>query len=221
VEQRAKVFWFFFSRKNCFLPAMRFLTDFADLATVLPIAVCAGLALAWVSWWRGAVAWSCSILFALAAILALKLAFLACTGFSPSGHTAAGTAVWGGIFALILRRWLSTPAACLLAGGSVAALIGYSRVALHAHDIREVATGAGVGLVAIAGLLAAIGPTPPGLRPRALMFPSLLVIIPLHGLRVPAEPMVRHAATWLAPRLCPARPRGPSPAPTAATTMKS
>jgi hypothetical protein len=43
------------------------------------------------------------------------------------------------------------------------------------------------------------------------MFPSLLVIIPLHGLRVPAEPMVRHAATWLAPRLCPAPPAGSQP----------
>jgi membrane-associated phospholipid phosphatase len=186
---------------------MRFLTDFADLATVLPIAVCIGLSLAWVSWWRGTIAWSGSVLFALLAISALKLLLLACgptSGFSPSGHTAAGTAVYGGVAALILRRRLGAPAAWLLAGGSMVALIGYSRIALYLHDLREVSIGAGVGLVAIAALLASAGPVPPRLRPRALLSPALLVIIPLHGLRLPAEPLVHRAAAWLAPLICPA-----------------
>ena len=184
---------------------MQFLTDFADLATVLPIAVCIGLSLAWVSWWRGAAAWSGSILVALLAISALKLHFLACgptSGFSPSGHTAAGTAVYGGVAALILRRWLGAPAAWLLAGGSIAALVGYSRIALHVHDLREVLIGACVGLSAVAALLASAGPAPKGLRPRALLSPALLVIIPLHGLRLPAEPLVHRSAAWLAPLIC-------------------
>jgi membrane-associated phospholipid phosphatase len=184
---------------------MRFLTDFADLAAVLPIAVCIGLSLAWVTWWRGVAAWSFNVMFALSATLVLKLVFLACgptAGFSPSGHTAAGTAVYGGVAALILRKRIGAPAAWLLAGGSMAALIGYSRMALHLHDLREVSIGAAVGLVAVAAFLATVGPAPTGLRPRALLSPALLVIIPLHGLRLPAEPMVRHAAAWLAPLMC-------------------
>jgi hypothetical protein len=203
---------------------MRFLTDFADLATTLPIAVCIGLSLAWITWWRGVAAWSFSVMFALSATLALKLFFLACgptAGFSPSGHTAAGTAVYGGVVALILRKRIGPPAAWLLAGGGMAALVGYSRMALHLHDLREVSIGAAVGLVAVAALLATVGPAPPGLRPRALLSPALLVIIPLHGLRLPAEPMVRHAAAWLAPLMCGASSRSDGAAGPNATIKSS
>src|SRR5215211_6442054 len=110
---------------------MRFLTDFADLGLVLPVAALVALALAAVGWRREALAWSVAVAGTLAAMLVLKLAVLAYSGHlgagmrSPSGHTAAGTVLYAGLLALLVGRRLGTrTGVALLAGVALALLFG-------------------------------------------------------------------------------------------------
>ena len=77
---------------------LRFLTDFADQAVVLPLVLAVALVLALQGWRRGAAAWLVAIGATFAVILVLKLVFLGCTPLfgpadmrSPSGHVAAAT----------------------------------------------------------------------------------------------------------------------------------
>jgi len=183
---------------------VRFLTDFADLAVVLPLALCVGCGLALAGWRRGALAWAGAIGGTLSVILVMKLVFLGCgthSALSPSGHTAAGTAVYGGVAALWLRRRVGTLLAVLLAGGCVAFAIGVSRVALGAHIPVEVAIGTAVGLGGILCLLRSAGPPPNWVRVRWLI-PGALVVLALHGTRLQAEPRLRALAGWLPQKLC-------------------
>lgn len=188
---------------------MRFLTDFADLAVLLPLAVWVGVGLAIAGWPRGALAWTLALGTTLGIMLSLKLVFLACGSahaLSPSGHTAAGTVFYGGIAALWLRRWLSPWPAALLAGGSVAALIGATRLALHAHVPVEVAMGAAVGIGGIVLLLSGAGPPPPRLRVTWLVPATLVLAFLLHGVELRAEPRLRAFAGWLPASVCRALP---------------
>jgi membrane-associated phospholipid phosphatase len=184
---------------------LRFLTDFADLAVLLPLALCIGLGLALAGWRRGAAAWGVALVGALATMLFLKLLLLGCgsaSALSPSGHTAAGTTVYGGAAALWLRRWLPPVPAALLGGCGVAALIGVSRIAIHAHLPIEVVIGAAVGLAAILVLLLLAGPRPVGLPVRWLIPAAVAVALLLHGTRLQAEPRLRAMAGWLPAAVC-------------------
>ncbi len=184
---------------------MRFLTDFADLAVLLPLSLCIFAGLLLFGWRRGALAWAAAVGVTLALILALKLLFLGCGqsgALSPSGHTAAGTAIYGGAFSLWLRRRMATWQAVLLAGGTVAAAIGVTRVAVGAHIPIEVAIGAAVGLAGVWTLLRAAGPPPAWVRGRWLVPVGLAVVMLLHGTRLQAEPRLRALAGWLPHGVC-------------------
>jgi membrane-associated phospholipid phosphatase len=186
---------------------MRFITDFADLAVLLPLTVCIGGGFGWQGWRRGAVAWVASVTATLAAMLTLKLVFVGCAAtlgeFSPSGHTAAGTVIYGGLVALWLRRRGIPAVACLVAGaGPASCLIGASRVAVSAHSLVEVAVGATVGTAGVALLLRLAGVPPPGLRLGRVAAVALVVMLVLHGLRLPVEPDIKAVAGWLPARVC-------------------
>jgi membrane-associated phospholipid phosphatase len=186
---------------------MLYITDFADLAVLLPVALCVGAGLAVLGWMRGAVAWAVCVGGTLAALLGLKLAFLGCatpasTIFSPSGHTAAATMVLGGACALWLRRRIGPVAAAALAGGGVATVIGASRIALHTHSLPEVALGAAIGVTGLVAMLRWAGPVPDGLRGWRLMLVAAPLLLMLHGTRLGAETRLRHAAGWLPHRVC-------------------
>ncbi|MCW3475589.1 hypothetical protein OL599_13475, partial [Rhodovastum sp. RN2-1] len=93
---------------------MLFVTDFADQAVVLPLAVAIALSLWLAGWGRGALAWCAAIAATFAAVGALKLAVFAFGAppvlpdlRSPSGHTAAAALVYGGLAALLAAqaRW--------------------------------------------------------------------------------------------------------------------
>jgi len=186
---------------------MQYITDFADLAVLLPVALCVGAGLAVLGWARGALAWAVCVGSTLAALLGLKLAFLGCatpasTIFSPSGHTAAATMVIGGACALWLRRRIGLGAAAAAAGGSVATLIGASRIALHMHSMPEVALGAVVGATGIVAMLQWAGPVPDGLRGWRLMLVAVPLLLVLHGIRLGAETRLREAVGWLPHGVC-------------------
>jgi membrane-associated phospholipid phosphatase len=187
-----------------------FFTDFADQAVVLPVAAVIAAALAIARWRRGLLAWMIAIPGVLGAIAVLKYIFFACgillveTGIrSPSGHTAAAAAIYGGAIVILLRGrvpWFLLAAAppCL------ALVFGISRVAVGAHDVAEVVAGAAVGLAG-AGLLAAIA----GRRPPMHLWPiacaALAVMLACHARRLEAEGIIHDFAffTWLPlPAVC-------------------
>ncbi|MDQ2764343.1 MAG: PA-phosphatase, partial [Pseudomonadota bacterium] len=109
---------------------MRYLTDFADQAVILPLVLATAVGLAVQGWRRGALVWLIVVAAVFMTMLSLKLMFLACTPLfepldvhSPSGHVAAATVVAGGLAAMLSRRRASILPAALLA----AIVIGVSR----------------------------------------------------------------------------------------------
>ena len=183
---------------------MTFVTDFADQAVVLPVVLAIAALLAAQGWRWVAAAWLLVTGATFGAVLALKLACLACPNaftplhlFSPSGHTAAATLLAGGLTLLLgASRRLVLPVAGFAAVG-----IGSTRLALHVHTVPEVLVGAMLGLAGITALLLLAG-APPRLRPARLLGVVALVAILFHGFHLPAEAAIRRAA-WHAERWLP------------------
>ncbi len=177
---------------------MVFVSDFADQAVVLPLALIVTLVLGVMGWWRGLFAWVGSVAGTLAVMLALKLLGLAMADnlawggpVSPSGHTASACVVYGGLALLLLRG--SIPAPILAAIPPFIVLgMGYTRVELQAHDPAEVLVGGIVGCIGVAVLAIAAGP-----RPRLVRWPVLgaaaCTMLVFHGMHLPAEAAIRSA----------------------------
>jgi membrane-associated phospholipid phosphatase len=179
---------------------VRYLTDFADQAVILPLVLATAVALAVQGWRRGALVWLMVVAATFAATLTLKLAFLSCSPFfgpmdvhSPSGHVAAATVVAGGLAAMLSRRRASILPAAVVA----AIVIGVSRLVLGLHSFPEVVLGALIGLAGAAALLRFAGP-PPRLRVAPLVAIIVVVAALFHGLHLPAEAAIRHTALRVA-----------------------
>lgn len=175
---------------------MRYLTDFADQAVILPVVLAVAIALAAQGWRRGALTWLIVVGATFFATLIFKLMFLACSPLfgpmdvhSPSGHVAAATVVSGGLAAMFTRRRHSILPAALLA----AIVIGISRLVLGMHSLPEVIIGAAVGLAGAAALMR-FGGQPPRLNVAPLVAVVLVVAMLFHGLHLPAEAAIRHTA---------------------------
>lgn len=183
---------------------MRYLTDFADQAVILPLVFAVAVALATQGWRRGAVVWLGVVSATFIAVLAAKVLFLSCMPvfgqwdiYSPSGHTAAATVVVGGLALLFTRRTSSI----LPASVAAACLIGLSRILLGAHSLPEVCIGAALGLIGATALMRFAG-HPPRLRPAPLVGVIALVMVIFHGLHLQAEAAIRHTAyraAWFIP----------------------
>lgn len=178
---------------------MTFLTDFADQAVALPLVAAVAVGLGVLGWRRGAVAWLAAVGASFAAVLALKLAFLACGPApgslllrSPSGHAAAAAVLAGGLTAVLGRsRTVVFSLAALGAG-----LIGATRVLLGLHSLPEVVLGGGLGVGGALGFAWLAG-VPPALRLRWLFASLLGAALLLHGWHLNAETRIRAAAVGL------------------------
>jgi membrane-associated phospholipid phosphatase len=175
---------------------VRFLTDFADQAVILPLVLAVAVALAMQGWRRGALTWLVVVGATFVATLAFKLMFLSCSPLfgpmdvhSPSGHVAAATVVSGGLAAMFTRRRTSILPAAVLA----AIVIGISRLVLGMHSFPEVIVGALLGLAGAAALLRLAGQSP-RLRLAPLVTVVVIVATLFHGLHLPAEAAIRHTA---------------------------
>jgi membrane-associated phospholipid phosphatase len=175
---------------------VRYLTDFADQAVVIPVVLAVAVALAVQGWRRGALVWLVVVAGTFTATLTFKLMFLACSPLfgpidihSPSGHVAAATVVSGGFAAMLTRRRASIMPVAVLA----AIVIGVSRLVLGMHSLPEVVVGALIGLAGAVALLRFSGPAP-----RLQIAPLIAVIVVaaavFHGLHLPAEAAIRHTA---------------------------
>jgi membrane-associated phospholipid phosphatase len=176
---------------------VRYLTDFADQAVILPLVLAIAVALAVQGWRRGAFVWLLVVAGVFFTTLVLKVMFLACSPLlgpidvhSPSGHVAAATVVTGGLAAMLTRRRTSILPAAALA----AMVIGVSRLVLGMHSLPEVIVGAIIGLAGAAALLNFAGPPPPRLRVAPLVLIVVVVATVFHGLHLPAEAAIRHTA---------------------------
>jgi membrane-associated phospholipid phosphatase len=189
---------------------MTFLTDFADLGVVAPLAVAVALALALAGWTRGAIAWALVVPATLGAMLVAKLFLAACGSFfplpglhSPSGHTASAAAVYGGLLAMLLARPRPggqgrTLIALLLAGG-FAALTGASRLALHLHSRSDVLAGALIGVGGAVALVWLAGPRPARLRLAVPVAAALAAVVLFHGAHLHAEEHIDRFARLIFP----------------------
>ena len=184
---------------------MRYLTDFADQAVVLPLAAAISITLLLLRWWRGAIGWILAVPATLAIVLSLKIIFYACHAElpdlgirSPSGHTASATVVYGGLLALFGKHGISHRARHLLlialAALLLALLFGYSRVDLGVHTVPDVLVGGAVGIVGALLFVVLAGQPPEGFRRGLLGAVALLVALLCHGRELHAEEIIQRMA---------------------------
>ncbi|MCW6508712.1 phosphatase PAP2 family protein [Lichenifustis flavocetrariae] len=192
------------------MDSARYITDFADQAVLLPLAVVIGVAMLASGWQRGALAWTVVISAMLAVMLVLKIWAGACGEIlfgdqlqSPSGHTASAASIYGGVIALMLRRTFRRVPLALVCAGVIALLVGATRVLIGAHSVLEVAIGAAVGVAAAVILEQTAGPVPSRLKMMPAVIAVLATVIIFHGLHLPAEAAIRKASvTWMPFGLC-------------------
>lgn len=152
-------------------------------------------------WRRGAIVWVLAVGAVLGAMLPLKLVSMTCGHLvagrelhSPSGHTAASAAIYGGLGALLAclprryawRWWLLAPVA-------VALVIGATRIALGVHTVMDVALGGSVGVVGALAAAALAGSPPPGFRLGPIAAVVTATAQAFHGIHLPAEAAIGRA----------------------------
>jgi len=177
---------------------VQFLTDFADQRVALPLSLVVAIAFVLSGWKRGALAWAGVVAGTLCCLAVLKIVLLAC-GWrwaggvlsSPSGHTASAALVYGGLAMLLLRPRGAARRVVPLIPPLLAAIVGLSRLELHAHTLAEVVAGGGVGIAGAFLLPALAGPPAPGLPIHRVLAPAVLVLVLLHGGRLQAEGLLR------------------------------
>jgi membrane-associated phospholipid phosphatase len=171
--------------------SMIFLTDFGDLAILLPLSAAV---LVWLLWAgaRGAAAWwIAALLLCVGGIGLLKIYFSACsTGpdpQNPSGHAGLAVLVYGALAAVTARAMQGRAGGAALGLGTALILgIAASRLALGAHSLIEVAAGLAIGLVALSLFLlfyrvrAVRSPLP-------LLLAAVFIVVLLHGRELHAE----------------------------------
>ena len=176
---------------------IEFVTDFADQAVVLPVAISVAVALYISGWRQGAMVWGAVTVATLALMLVLKLGFGACGHLlldgriqSPSGHTASAGLIYGSLLGLLVERIFRQRTFSILVVLGVVAIVGVTRVLLGAHSTAEACLGASIGVCAALLIIKYMGePTKRGKLALALL-PALGLIFLLHGLHLPAEAAV-------------------------------
>lgn len=192
---------------------MHFLTDFADQAVMLPVALAVCLALALGGWRRGAWAWALAVLGTLLAVVLAKFVVVAAEGLlplhglkSPSGHVASAAVVYGGLVALLLpepARGARRPFAALLLAAAFATVFAGTRLALHVHTRSDVLAGACLGMAGAVALARLAGPRPSRLARAAPVLAALAMALLFHGRHLRAEDQIdRLARTVLSWNQC-------------------
>jgi membrane-associated phospholipid phosphatase len=204
---------------------MLFVTDFADLAVMLPLAIAVAIALLVAGWPRGAAAWALVVPATLFTVLVAKMGVAACGHFmppvlhafrSPSGHTASAAVVYGGLLSLLLpepRRGLRRPFAVLLVAGLFAILFGGTRLALHVHSRSDVLAGGALGIAGALVLARLAGPRPAGLRATIPLAVAFAIVAVFHGRHLRAEDQIDRMSRIVWPLTLCCRPEVPPAVP--------
>jgi membrane-associated phospholipid phosphatase len=180
------------------------MTDFGDLAILLPLALIILLWLVAMRCPRGAAGWLGAALFCGAATGVLKMYFFACPWsrdlVSPSGHTSLSTLVYGGLCIIVAGQireafWRAT---VLAAGGAFILAIGASRILLSAHTVLEVFVGLLIGGVALAIFtIAYLRHRPARVSLPPLVLAGVALVALLHGHELRAEGLLHAISNYL------------------------
>lgn len=136
---------------------MLLISNFGDVAVLLPASFCLIVILFGYGSRRNAVAYAAALAMCLIIVVLAKLLLAACSGAysaigveSPSGH-AAFSAVFYGCLAVLLggRRSIGWRAIWYCGAAALIVAIGVSRVAIEAHTAQEVAIGLLIGSASI------------------------------------------------------------------------
>ena len=184
------------------LNALTALTNFGDLAVLLPVTIVVFVWLYFLSSKRDAAWWAAAATLCMGGTALLKIFFVVCPLVdqlhSPSGHTSLSTLVYGAIALFVATADARWRYAVISSGGVLVLLIATSRIALHDPTTLEAGLGLVIGAVALCvfarSYLAVERPTVP-LRPLLLSVAVLLVF--LHGRQLPAEGLLRAIGTYI------------------------
>jgi membrane-associated phospholipid phosphatase len=190
---------------------MQLVSNFGDLAVLLPASLGLIVFLARISWRQDAAAYAGALAACLTAALFAKVVFAACGGNhslfgveSPSGH-AAFSATFYGCLAALFGAGRTIGWRLGLYGGAAALVvaIGASRVALEVHTVQEVVAGVLIGAMSIAAFntlrlaparLELSFQTVVRMSPFAVLYALCLLLLPGHWT---AEPFIAAIAAQL------------------------
>lgn len=180
------------------------LTDFGDLAILLPLAVAILLWLAASRFARGTALWSVALALCVGGTALLKIYFFACPFgrdvVSPSGHSSFSTLVYGGLAVIVAGELASGWRRALMLGAGTALVIAIaaSRVVLGAHSVREVFLGLAVGLASLALFAGGyLRHRPPVLPLTPLLAAAVVLAVSLHGRELRAEELLHAISQYL------------------------
>ncbi len=136
---------------------MHLVSNFGDVAVLLPASLGLIVFLVWFGPRQDAVAYAAAAAACLTAALLAKLVLAACSGKyslfgveSPSGHAAFAATFYGCVAALFgAGRTIGWRLALYGGAAALVLLIGASRVALETHNAPEVGIGVLIGALSI------------------------------------------------------------------------
>jgi membrane-associated phospholipid phosphatase len=183
---------------------IRTLTDFGNLAVLLPLVAVVTVWLGAIRQPRALLWWLIAVALCMSSTAALKVYFLVCPPVtdlhSPSGHTSLGTLVYGAltlaVAATVATNWKR--AAVIGSGAAFIAAIGLSRVLVHEHSVPEVGVGSLIGVAALALFARVFWPRRPA-EPRlqAMLIAAIALMVLLNGQDLRAENMLHAVGLYL------------------------
>jgi membrane-associated phospholipid phosphatase len=182
---------------------VRTITNFGDLAILLPLVVV-------VTGWLGAIRqprallwWLAAVALCMSATAALKVYFFVCPPLAdlhtPSGHTSLGTLVYGVLTLAVAQAVTGWKRAAVIAAGTAfIAAIGISRVVIHVHSVPEVLLGSIIGIGALALFVRQVGPhCVIERRLQAMLITCFVLMVMLNGQDLRAEDMFHAVGRYL------------------------
>lgn len=182
---------------------IRTITDFGDLAVLLPLVGVVTVWLLAIRQPRAALWWLAAVALCMGSTAVLKIYFYVCPPLTelhnPSGHTSLSTLVYGTLtlaIAAIVTGWRR--AAVIASGTAFIAAIAVSRVLIHFHSILEVVVGSVVGICALALFARQFWPHHPReARLQAMLIACIVLMVMLHGQQLHAEGMFHAISHYL------------------------
>lgn len=179
------------------------LTDFGDLAVLLPLVAVIALWLAAIKQPIGLIWWLIAVAICMGSTAILKIYFFVCPPgadmHSPSGHTSLSTLVYGALTLATAASFAGWRRVVVAIVGAVFIVgIGVSRVLVEAHSVPEVVLGSVIGVIALllfAGRYWRHRPAKPRLQPLVLTCALLMVL--LNGQELRAEDMLHAIGLYL------------------------
>jgi membrane-associated phospholipid phosphatase len=172
-------------------------SNLADQAVLLPLSATIGATL-FFQWKKGAIVWILGMIITFGIIVLSKLMCYMIVGHwpfnvglrSPSGHVAAGAAIYGSLFALIVSRGESSVLAAFIFSSVLAWFFAVTRLDLGVHTRSEVIVGSVIGIVSAILIAKFAGTKPSSFSPVPLTMLSLLIVSLTYGSMLRSEPVI-------------------------------